>query len=209
VKQTTSKTTLKYTLQPNHKKSILQGMKTEKKRHSREEWLTLALDVLAEEGRAKIEIEYLAKRLGVTKGSFYSHFADRRDFVTSVAYYWADTLTTKALDHLSQIEEKGEKKLLLMMQTIKDQELDKYDIMMRVWALDEPLVAEQVEKVDKARFEYIKSVFVEMGFTGDELETRSMIFQVYHSMSNAMQGSFFEKKRYKHQKLRHQFFTRK
>ena len=73
------------------------------------------------------------------------------------------------------------------MQAIKDHELEKYDIVMRAWALDEPLVAEQVEKVDKARFEYITSVFAEMGFTGDELEIRSMIFQVYHSLSNAMQ----------------------
>jgi AcrR family transcriptional regulator len=200
---------LSNTLRSNYQKSILQSMGKIKKRHSRDKWLALALDVLAEEGRAKIEIEYLAERLGVTKGSFYAHFSDRRDFVASVALYWADILTTKELDNLSQIEEKGERKLLLMMQTIKDQELDKYDIMMRAWALDEPLVAEQVEKVDKARSEYIRSIFAEMGFIGDELEIRAMIFQVYHSMSNAMQGSFFEKNRFKHENLRHQFFTRK
>ena len=184
-------------------------MKVQKKRHSRDDWLALALDVLADEGRAKIEIEYLAKKLGVTKGSFYSHFSDRRDFVASVAFYWADTLTATVLDNLSQTEENGEKKLLLLMQAIKDHKLEKYDIVMRAWALDEPLVAVQVEKVDKVRFEYIKSVFAEMGFTGDELETRSMIFQVYHSLSIAMQGSFFENNRFKHENLRHQFFTRK
>jgi len=184
-------------------------MKVQKKRHSRDDWLALALDVLADEGRAKIEIEYLAKKLGVTKGSFYSHFSDRRDFVASVAFYWADTLTATVLDNLSQTKESGEEKLLLLMRAIKDHELEKYDIVMRAWALDEPLVAEQVEKVDKARFEYIKSVFSEIGFTEDELEIRSMIFQVYHSMSNAMQGSFFEKNRFKHENLRHQFFARK
>jgi AcrR family transcriptional regulator len=196
-------------LLPKYQKSIPQSMKAQKKRHSRDDWLALALDVLAEEGRAKIKIEYLAKRLGVTKGSFYAHFADRRDFVASVAFYWSDTLTATVLDNLSKTEEIGEEKLLLLMQAIKDHELEKYDIVMRAWALDEPLVAEQVEKVDKARFEYIKSVFAEMGFTGDELEVRSMIFQVYHSMSIAMQGSFFERNRFKHEKLRHRFFTRK
>jgi AcrR family transcriptional regulator len=184
-------------------------MKMSKTRLSRNSWLALALDVLAEEGRAKIEIEYLAKRLGVTKGSFYSHFADRRDFVASVAFYWADSLTATVLDNLSQTEEKGAKRLLLLMQAIKDHKLEKYDVVMRAWALDEPLVAVQVENVDKVRFEYIKSVFTEMGFTGDELEIRSMIFLVYHSLSIAMQGSFFEKNRFKHEKLRHQFFTRK
>jgi AcrR family transcriptional regulator len=195
-------------MQPNHEKSIPQSMKVKKKRHSRDDWLALALDVLAEEGRAKIEIEYLAQKLGVTKGSFYAHFADRRDFVASVAFYWADTLTATVLDNLSQTKESGEEKLLILMQAIKNHELEKYDIVMRAWALDEPLVAEAVGKVDKARFEYIKSVFTEMGFTGNELEIRSMVFQVYHSMSNAMQGSFFEKNRFKHEKSRHRFFTR-
>jgi len=178
-------------------------------RHSRNSWLILALDVLAEEGRVKIEIDYLAKKLGVTKGSFYSHFSDRKDFVASIAFYWADSLTSKVLDGFSKIDKKGEEKLLLVMQAIKDHELEKYDSIMRAWALDEPLVAVQVENVDKARFEFIKSVFAEMGFSGDELETRSMIFQVYHSLSIALKGPFFEKNRLKHEKLRHQFFTRK
>ena len=184
-------------------------MKAKKRRHSKGDWLALALDVLAEEGRAKIEIEYLAEKLGVTKGSFYAHFADRRDFVASVAFYWADTLTATILADLSQTEERGEKKLLLLMKAIKDHELEKYDLVMRAWALDEPLVAEAVEKVDGARFEYIKSVFAVMGFAGNELETRSMIFQVYHSMSNALQGSFFHKNRFEHVNIRHRFFTRK
>ena len=178
-------------------------------RLSRNNWLALALEVLAEEGRAKIEIDYLAKKLGVTKGSFYAHFSDRKDFVTSVAFYWADSLTLKALDGISKTDKKGEEKLLLIMQEIKAHKLDKYNLIMRAWALDEPLVAVQVENVDKARFEYVKSVFAEMGFTGDELETRSMIFQVYHSFSIALIGPFFEKNRFKHEKLRHQFFTRK
>src|SRR6056300_1511891 len=98
--------------------SILQSMEMKKNRHSRDDWLSLALDVLAEEGRAKIEIEYLAEKLGVTKGSFYAHFADRKDFVASVALYWADTLTATILDNLSQTEGNAEEKLLLLMQVI-------------------------------------------------------------------------------------------
>ena len=141
--------------------------------------------LLKREGQ-KLKLNILLKDLESLRGSFYAHFSDRRDFVASVAFYWADTLTATVLDNLSQNEEKGEK-LRLLMQTIKNHELGKYDIVMRAWALDEPLVAEQVEKVDIVRYEYIKSVFTEMGFTGNELETRSMVFQVYHSLSNALQ----------------------
>ena len=55
-------------------------MKKSISRLNKNSWLALALDVLAQEGRAKIQIEYLAKKLGVTKGSFYAHFQDRNNF---------------------------------------------------------------------------------------------------------------------------------
>ena len=180
-----------------------------KNRLNRESWLALALEVLSREGRAKIQIEYLAQRLGVTKGSFYAHFSGRKEFITSVAAYWADTLTVNALNKLSTAEGTAEERLLLLMQAIKNYQLGKYDIVMRAWALDEPLVAKQVEKVDQLRFEYIKSLFSEMGFKGAELEMRSMLFQAYHSLSNALKGTFFEENRLKHENLRHQFFIQK
>jgi len=180
-----------------------------KSRLNRESWLALALEVLSREGRAKIQIEYLAQRLGVTKGSFYAHFSGRKEFITSVAAYWADTLTVNALNKLSTAEGTAEERLLLLMQTIKNHQLGKYDIVMRAWALDEPLVGEQVEKVDQIRFEYIKSLFAEMGFTGADLEMRSTIFQAFHSLSDALQGNYFKENRLKHEKLRHQFFIQK
>jgi AcrR family transcriptional regulator len=178
-------------------------------RLNKDSWLALALEVLSQEGRAKIQIEYLALRLGVTKGSFYAHFSGRREFIASVAAYWADTLTVNTLKKFSAEDGKAEEGLLLLMQAIKNSQLEKYDLVMRAWALDEPLVAKQVEKVDQLRFEYIKSLFSKMGFKGAELEMRSMIFQTYHSLSNALQGTLFEENRYKHENLRHQFFIQK
>jgi hypothetical protein len=65
------------------------------------------------------------------------------------------------------------------------------------------------ERVDRERYEYIKSLFAEMGFTGNDLEMRTMIFQAYHSLSPALFGSFFEKNRFKNDKIRHQFFIQK
>jgi AcrR family transcriptional regulator len=42
-----------------------------------EEWIGAALHALAEEGEVGLAVEPLARRLGVTKGSFYWHFKDR------------------------------------------------------------------------------------------------------------------------------------
>jgi len=184
-------------------------METSNSRLTKDSWLALALEILAQEGRAKIKIEYLAERLGVTRGSFYAHFPDRRDFNKSIAIYWAETLTSASLENLRQSDGSAQERLLMLVQKIKDDDLPKYDIVMRAWALDEPLVAEQVERVDRERYDYIKSLFAEMGFTGIDLKMRTIIFQAYHSLSPALFGSFFEENRFNHEDFRHQFFTQK
>ena len=43
-------------------------------RLSAEDWAQAALDLIAEQGVAAVAVEPLARRLGVTKGSFYWHF---------------------------------------------------------------------------------------------------------------------------------------
>lgn len=42
-----------------------------------EEWVGAAIAALSDDGEAGVAVEPLARRLGVTKGSFYHHFPDR------------------------------------------------------------------------------------------------------------------------------------
>ena len=56
----------------------------------REAWIKAALDILAEKGLDGIRVEVLAKRLKVTKGSFYWHFKDRRDLLDAVLETWKE-----------------------------------------------------------------------------------------------------------------------
>ena len=53
-------------------------------------WIKAAFDVLADKGLDGIRVEVLAKRLKVTKGSFYWHFKDRRDLLDAVLETWKD-----------------------------------------------------------------------------------------------------------------------
>lgn len=178
-----------------------------KNRLSQEAWLALALETLAGEGKARVEIDHLAAKLGVTKGSFYSHFKDKQHFIHSIAVYWAETSTLSPIEKVVHSQKTGEEKLLALMRIIRESDLEKYDLVMRVWALDEPLVAEQVEKVDMLRYEFVRSLFSEIGFVGEELEMRTMLFQAFHSVSNALKGRFFDENRLKHEELRHRLFT--
>lgn len=47
-------------------------------RLSADDWAQAALDLIAEQGVGAVAVEPLARRLGVTKGSFYWHFLARR-----------------------------------------------------------------------------------------------------------------------------------
>lgn len=55
---------------------------------ARQDWEQAALQMLAERGLDGLAIEPLARRLGVTKGSFYWHFSDRLELLKSALATW-------------------------------------------------------------------------------------------------------------------------
>ena len=52
------------------------------------DWVDAALEAIEEGGLPAVAVEPLARRLGVTKGSFYHHFADRRELVRATLDEW-------------------------------------------------------------------------------------------------------------------------
>lgn len=56
----------------------------------RQAWLDAAADAIAEGGFGEARILTLAKRLGVTRGSFYWHFRDHDEFVRALLERWRD-----------------------------------------------------------------------------------------------------------------------
>src|SRR3546814_1971029 len=59
-----------------------------KGRLSAEDWAQAALDLIAENGVAAVAVEPLARRLGVTKGSFYWHFPSRDALLQAALERW-------------------------------------------------------------------------------------------------------------------------
>lgn len=53
-----------------------------------DDWLEAALQALAESGISAVAVEPLAKKLKVTKGSFYWHFKSRKNLCDEVLTYW-------------------------------------------------------------------------------------------------------------------------
>lgn len=148
-------------------------------RFHREAWLAAALDVLAEEGQAKLRIVKLAADLGVTKGSFYHHFKSRDDFVEKLLDYWSRNHTDRTIKEIGALRVSARERVLEMMRLIVRERLDRYDIALRSWAAQEPSVAAMVREVDMKRHQFCRSLFAEMGFEGAELEFRTYAFLAY------------------------------
>src|SRR4029078_4340656 len=59
----------------------------------RDAWLDVARRALIEEGTAGVEINKLAKRLGVSRGGFYWFFKSREHLLDELLEYWASSST--------------------------------------------------------------------------------------------------------------------
>ena len=182
---------------------------TGRKRLNRRDWLVLAMEVLSKEGAARINIDHLCRQLGVTKGSFYTHFSNRADFVDQLITYWAESLTQEIID-LAEAKAAlpPKERLLVLMQLIHQKRAAGYDTAVRAWAAQDSDVAKGVRAVDRKRFDYVKQIFHDIGFSGAELDLRTRLFVVYHSSQLAMRLPRSGMSADEEIKQRHEFFTR-
>ena len=156
-------------------------------RLSRRKWLALAMDVLSTDGGARLNITPLCQKLRVTKGSFYAHFESQADFVEQLIGYWEEAFTQSVITRLEEMHtQPAGDRLLKLMQLLHDNQLARYDIAFRAWAAQDLSIARGVEQVDRRRFEYVRSLLQEMGFSGSELDVRTRLFVVYHSSNAGM-----------------------
>ena len=72
---------------------------------SAKDWLDQGLKTLAQKGFTALEAEPLAKAMGVSRGSFYWHFADINAFHAAVLAHWREVAAERA--PLSCVECRG------------------------------------------------------------------------------------------------------
>src|SRR5262245_61265352 len=66
-------------------------------RNSKADWVRAGLSLLMKNGISGVRIEQATTRLGVTKGSFYWHFADAADFHRAMLAEWQTTATNDVI----------------------------------------------------------------------------------------------------------------
>ena len=178
-------------------------------RKSKEDWLNIALKALETGGIEAIRIERLSAMLQISKSGFYYHFKNRNNLLEELLSFWLFRYTTIITQDTSLQKLDPVKRLHKISELVHKYNLTKYDLSIRTWAQHDKGAKRIVNKVNKIRMDYIRSVLSELGFRGDDLETRTMLYVVYHSWERPMFGNYNQQKWEKLKKLRISLLTRK
>src|SRR3981189_1316395 len=120
------------------RKPTARGGPTNRKRQrplGREIWLETARQALIQEGTAGVEINRLAKRLGVSRGGFYWFFKDRAQLLEKLLEYWVHT-STVLFERILEVPDRNGMEEYLAMTNLWVDENDydpKWDGAVRDW----------------------------------------------------------------------------
>jgi AcrR family transcriptional regulator len=144
-----------------------------------EDWIKTASRRLAAAGSEAMAIEPLAKAMGVTKGSFYWHFADRPALIDAVIADWEARATSPLLERLRRSGREPAERLTALMHTVAAEGKGSLDPAMRAWAHSEARAAAAVGRVDAARLAYIAGEFRTLGFSATSAWSRARLLYLH------------------------------
>ncbi|KFN50947.1 TetR/AcrR family transcriptional regulator [Arenimonas composti] len=143
-------------------------------RLSAEDWALAALDVIAEQGLAAVAVEPLARRLGVTKGSFYWHFPSREALLVAALERWEAIEQETVFGKLEAISD-PRSRLRALFQLVAH-ELKPHIIYSELLkALDHPVVQPVLHRVSQQRMDYLAASFRQSGLPRIDAQNRARL----------------------------------
>ena len=144
---------------------------------TREDWLDLALSVLAVEGVANVTVLNLSERLEVSRSSFYWYFKNRDELLDALLDRW-DRLNTRSI-----VNEANERAA-----TVNEAVCNVFrcwvnpaifsprlDFAVREWARRSASVRRSLDRSDRVRTEALKALFVRFGYDDEDALVRARV----------------------------------
>ncbi|MGD9980376.1 MAG: TetR/AcrR family transcriptional regulator [Hyphomonadaceae bacterium] len=143
-------------------------------------WIEAAFDALAEGGIDAVRIDPLAKRLGVTRGSFYWHFTDRAALHAAVLKEWRKRqsyqVATRIERRTSAPDERLRQTLALPNSNPRAQHAAAIELAIRLWSRRDEDAAKAVKHIDHVRLTYYAKLYGELGLEPADARRRAFIF---------------------------------
>ena len=162
---------------------------------SKSQWLEAALDRLRHHSIADITVEALAKELGIAKSGFYWHFKNRAELLDALLDYWVHEITEVITNNMEIDSLEPRERLLRCAEMVLELDLTRYEIGIHQFSLTEERALRTVKKANKLRMDFIRKAFSDLGFSGDDLETRAMLFACYQTWEASMFPDVSRKRR--------------
>jgi AcrR family transcriptional regulator len=135
-------------------------------RLDRVDWLDAGLAALADAGPAGVKIPAVAKRLGVTKGSFYWHFRDLETYEDALLAAWEERYTDEVVRLVGSGGNATERlRRLLDLAFETDTKLARA---IRHWSANDARARRAQGRVDLRRLTYIAGLLRDLGWTTKE-----------------------------------------
>ena len=144
------------------------------KRLGREAWVAAAFRMLGRRGIAAVGVEPLAKALGVTKGSFYWHFKDRRALLEALLAYWEERETSSIITDVEAVPGPPAQQLRrLYARAHADRDALAPELAIRDWARRDPFARKAVLAVDARRLAWLTRHFRPLSKSAAEAEAKA------------------------------------
>lgn len=151
---------------------------------SKQEWLQAGINQLREFGCQAISGEKLARRLDVTRGSFYHHFKSMDEYVEHLMDEWEQSYTLELLEKAHSTDPRLEMTQLLELAWNTDINLE---VAVRQWGFSHPLVQSRIEKIDRLRLAHISNLYTVL--MNDSEKGRQYGTIAYYGLLGALHAS--------------------
>lgn len=159
-------------------------------RGSREGWLQAGYDALIETGIDGVKVMTLARRLGLSRTSFYWFFHDREALLNALLHMW-DSHTTGPLIAATRepAQTQAEAMLTVIGCFLSDAFDSRLEFAVRSWALRDPAIAQRVTVADALRLEALSAMLMTWGHDAMAADVRARTIYLVQIGYISMQSS--------------------
>ncbi|OAF02324.1 transcriptional regulator [Bradyrhizobium centrolobii] len=138
---------------------------------SADDWVKEGLKTLAKNGFTALKADPLAKAMGVSRGSFYWHFADLGAFHAAVLKRWREIAAEQII---ADVEADSDEPLKSLLRRSFGARLD-LERAVRNWAAFDPAAQGAVRAIDRRRLDYIETLLEKRGLASAMAQARAQI----------------------------------
>jgi len=146
-------------------------------RATREDWLDLALALLASRGVAAVTVLDLSERLGVSRSSFYWHFRNREGLLDALVQRWDDLNTRSIVRQAEAPAATITEAVSNVFRCWVDAALfsPRLDLAVREWARRSAPVRRRLDDADRARTAALVAMFQRHGHAPEDALVRARV----------------------------------